>query len=111
MVKSKSAITHFFADLDIDRPIAMIPCLSLFTPTQNLSREEHQKSCGGQYERAKREEHQKSIKNLQTQSRHTVLREKGVEMGEKASKIKASQTFIATPKPWVAGSNPPAPAI
>ena len=58
----------------------------------------------------KREEHQKSIKNLQTQSRHTVLREKGFETGEKASKIKTSQIFRATPKPWVAGSNPPAPA-
>ena len=58
----------------------------------------------------KGEEHQKSIKIFQTQSRHTVLREKGVEMGEKASKIKTSQTFRATPKPWVAGSNPPAPA-
>ena len=58
----------------------------------------------------KGEEHQKSIKKFQTQSRHTVLREKRLETGKKASKIKASQTFIATPKPWVAGSNPPAPA-
>ena len=58
----------------------------------------------------KGEDHQKSIKKFQTQSRHTVLREKGVEMGEKASEIKTSQIFRATPKPWVAGSNPPAPA-
>jgi hypothetical protein len=55
-------------------------------------------------------QHQKSIKKIQTQLWHTVLREKGVEMGEKASKIKTSQIFRATPKPWVAGSNPPAPA-
>ena len=68
----------------------MILYFSLFTPTQFLSHEEHQKSCGGQYERAKREEHQKSIKNLQTQSRHTVLREKGSETGKKTRKIKAS---------------------
>ena len=60
--------------------------------------------------RRKREEHQKSIKNFQTQLRHTVLREKGSETGEKTRKIKASRTFGATPKPWVAGSNPPAPA-
>ena len=60
--------------------------------------------------RRKREEHQKSIKNFQTQLRHTVLREKGFETGEKARKIKALQAFRATPKPWVAGSNPPAPA-
>ena len=97
------------------RKIQLVSCLffilfSLFTPTQNLSREEHQKSCCGQYERAKKVEHQKSIKKFQTQSRHTVLREKRLETGKKASKIKASQTFIATPKPWVAGSNPPAPA-
>ena len=58
----------------------------------------------------KGEEHQKSIKNFQTQSRHTVLREKGFETGEKARKIKALRAFRATPKPWVAGSNPPAPA-
>ena len=58
----------------------------------------------------KREEHQKSITIFQTQLRHTVLREKGSETGRKASKIKTSQAFRATPKPWVAGSNPPAPA-
>ena len=56
------------------------------------------------------EQHQKSIKIFQTQSRHTVLREKGVEMGEKASKIKTLRIFRVTPKPWGAGSNPPAPA-
>ena len=55
-------------------------------------------------------QHQKSIKIFQTQLRHTVSREKVSETGEKASKIKASQIFRATPKPWVAGSNPPAPA-
>ena len=56
------------------------------------------------------EEHEKSIKIFQTQSRHTALRGKGSETSEKASKIKTSQIFRATPKPWVAGSNPPAPA-
>ena len=58
----------------------------------------------------KGEEHQKSIKNLQTQSRHMVLREKGFETGKKTRKIKASLPLRASPKPWVAGSNPPAPA-
>ena len=58
----------------------------------------------------KREEHQKSIKKIQTQLRHTVLREKGSETGEEAREIKALRAFRATPKPWVAGSNPPAPA-
>ena len=32
-------------------------------------------------------------------------------MVERARKIKVFQTLRATPKPWVAGSNPPAPAI
>ena len=58
----------------------------------------------------KGEEHQKSIKKFQTQSRHTVLRGEGSETGEKVRKIKALWAFRATPKPWVAGSNPPAPA-
>ena len=40
---------------------------------------------------------------------HGLVR-KRLKTGGKASKIKTSQTFIATPKPWVAGSNPPAPA-
>jgi len=31
-------------------------------------------------------------------------------MVERARKIKVFQTLRATPKPWVAGSNPPAPA-
>ena len=39
-----------------------------------------------------------------------VLREKGSETGEEAREIKALRAFRATPKPWVAGSNPPAPA-
>ena len=39
------------------------------------------------------------------------MREKGVETGEKPSVFKGLRTFKATPKPWVAGSNPPAPAI
>ena len=32
-------------------------------------------------------------------------------MGRKVRKIERFQTHRATPKPWVAGSNPPAPAI
>ena len=39
-----------------------------------------------------------------------VLRKKGVDTGEKVRIFKALQTFRLTPKPWVAGSNPPAPA-
>ena len=39
-----------------------------------------------------------------------VLLEKCVETCEKASNFKALQTIGATPKPWVAGSSPPAPA-
>ena len=42
---------------------------------------------------------------------HAVLCEKGVETDEKVSIFKDLRTFRATPKPWVAGSNPPAPAI
>jgi len=38
------------------------------------------------------------------------LREKGVKTSGKASIFKALRAFLATPKPWVAGSNPPAPA-
>ena len=38
------------------------------------------------------------------------MREKCVETCRKASKIKALRHFGATPKPWVAGSSPPAPA-
>ena len=34
-----------------------------------------------------------------------------LETGEKARIFKGLWTFRATPKPWVAGSNPPAPAI
>ena len=40
-----------------------------------------------------------------------VLQGKCVETCEKVSIFKPSRTFEATPKPWVAGSNPPAPAI
>ena len=39
-----------------------------------------------------------------------VLCEKCVETCEKASNFKALRHFGATPKPWVAGSSPPAPA-
>ena len=39
-----------------------------------------------------------------------VLREKCVKTGEKASIFKTLCNFRPTPKPWVAGSNPPAPA-
>ena len=38
------------------------------------------------------------------------MREKSVKTSEKASIFKALRAFLATPKPWVAGSNPPAPA-
>ena len=39
-----------------------------------------------------------------------VLIGKGIETGEKASIFKTLCNFRPTPKPWVAGSNPPAPA-
>ena len=48
--------------------------------------------------------------NFQTQLRHVVLRGKCVETCEKASIFKALRHLGATPKPWVAGSSPPAPA-
>ena len=54
--------------------------------------------------------HQNSIKNFQTQLRHVVLCEKCVETCEKVSNFKALRHFGATPKPWVAGSSPPASA-
>ena len=38
------------------------------------------------------------------------MREKGFETGEKTRIFKILSAFRATPKPWVAGSNPPAPA-
>ena len=40
-----------------------------------------------------------------------VLREKCVETDKRAGKREVSKKLRATPKPWVAGSNPPAPAI
>ena len=40
-----------------------------------------------------------------------VLREKVLEAAEKSRIFKGVRTIRATPKPWVAGSNPPAPAI
>ena len=39
-----------------------------------------------------------------------VLREKAVETCEKASIFKGFRAFLATPKPWVVGSSPSAPA-
>ena len=54
--------------------------------------------------------HQNSIKFFQTQLRHVVLLEKCVERCEKASIFNALRHLGATPKPWVAGSSPPAPA-
>ena len=39
-----------------------------------------------------------------------VLIGKGIGTGEKASIFKTLCNFRPTPKPWVAGSNPPAPA-
>ena len=39
-----------------------------------------------------------------------VYLEKGVETYKKTSNFKALRHFGATPKPWVAGSSPPAPA-
>ena len=39
-----------------------------------------------------------------------VLLEKCIETCEKASNFKALRHLGATPKPWVAGSSPPAPA-
>ena len=54
--------------------------------------------------------HQNSIKIFQTQLQHVVLFEKCVERCEKASIFNALRHLGATPKPWVAGSSPPAPA-
>ena len=55
-------------------------------------------------------QYQKSINIFQTQPRHMVLREKVLEAAEKSRIFKGVRTIRATPKPWVAGSNPPAPA-
>ena len=54
--------------------------------------------------------HQNSIKIFQTQLQHVVLFENCLETCEKPSNFKALRHLGATPKPWVAGSSPPAPA-
>ena len=50
-----------------------------------------------------------SIKH-QIKNRQFKTAENECKLGEKARKTKVYQSHRATPKPWVAGSNPPAPA-
>ena len=61
-------------------------------------------------ERQKFKEHQKSINNFQTHLQHTDCREKAVKTGKNARFCKVVLVFSATPKPWVVGSSPSAPA-
>ena len=51
-----------------------------------------------------------SIKH-QRKNRQFKTAEKRSKRGERAGKCEVSKKLRATPKPWVAGSNPPAPAI
>ena len=78
---------------------------------QKLSVEEHQNHAESNNERREfliaSKKHQRFSDTSVT---HGFVR-KSVETGAKVSIFKVLRTFRATPKPWVAGSNPPAPAI